>query len=200
MKNSPTFARNPRNLSLKRVVVTGIGLVSPLGIGTEVSWQALLAGQNGIVRISRFEVDDYSSQIAGEVKNFNPLDFMEKKEARKMDLFIQYAMAAAQLAVEDAAVPLEDLEGEECGVYVGSGIGGIGSIEDNHKTLLAKGPSRVSPFFLVSTIINEASGQISIRYRAKGPNSAIATEPQPAPLEHMLSVIHSGLLLEEMPS
>jgi len=92
-----------------------------------------------------------------------------------MDLFIQYAMAAAQLAVEDAAVPLEDLEGEECGVYVGSGIGGIGSIEDNHKTLLAKGPSRVSPFFLVSTIINEASGQISIRYRAKGPNSAIAT-------------------------
>ncbi len=172
MKHSPNFARDS---SLKRVVVTGIGLVSPLGIGTEVNWQALMAGQNGIVRISRFEVADYSSQIAGEVKNFNPLDFMEKKEARKMDLFIQYAMAAAQLAVEDAAIPLEDLEGEESGVYVGSGIGGIGSIEDTHKTLLAKGPNRVSPFFLVSTIINEASGQISIRYRAKGPNSATAT-------------------------
>ncbi len=172
MEKSEAFGRE---LSLRRVVVTGIGLVTPLGIGTELTWQALLAGKNGIDRISRFEVADYSSQMAGEVKNFNPLDFIEKREARKMDLFIQYAMVAAQLAVEDAALPIQALEGEQCGVYVGSGIGGIGSIEDTHKVLLNKGPGRVSPFFLVSTIINEASGQISIKYRARGPNSATAT-------------------------
>ena len=172
MKKSPL---SPRALSLRRVAVTGIGLVSPMGVGTEENWHALLAGKSRIRLISRFDVSDYTSQIAGEVAGFDPLRFIDRKEVRKMDLFIQYAIAAAQLAVEDSGLPLFSLEGDRCGVYIGSGIGGIGSIEDTHKTLLEKGPGRVSPFFLVSAIINEASGQISIRYKAKGPNSATAT-------------------------
>jgi len=134
-----------------------------------------MGGESGIRLITKFDVSDYSSKIAGEVKSFDPIEFIEKKEARKMDFFIQYAVVAAQLAVEDSGIRLDALEGDRCGVYVGSGIGGIGSLEDNHKKLLEKGPSRVSPFFLVSTIINEASGQISIKYKAKGPNSATAT-------------------------
>jgi 3-oxoacyl-[acyl-carrier-protein] synthase II len=140
-----------------------------------MNWSALLEGKNGIRLISRFDVSSYPSQIAGEVRRFDPVQFIEKKEVRKMDLFIQYAIAAAELAVEDSGLPRAVLEGDRCGVYVGSGIGGIGTIEDTHKTLLEKGPGRVSPFFLVSSIINEASGQISIRYKAKGPNSATAT-------------------------
>lgn len=172
MKNPPL---SPRVLSLRRVVVTGIGLVCPMGVGLEENWQALLAGKSGIRLISRFDASDYTSQIAGEVEEFDPLRFIEKKEVRKMDNFIQYAVAAAQLAVEDSEHPLSSLEGDRCGVYIGSGIGGIGSIEDTHRTLLEKGPGRVSPFFLVSAIINEASGQVSIRYKAKGPNSATAT-------------------------
>jgi len=134
-----------------------------------------MGGESGIRLITKFDVSDYSSKIAGEVKSFDPIEFIEKKEARKMDFFIQYAVVAAQLAVEDSGIRLDALEGDRCGVYVGSGIGGIGSLEDNHKKLLEKGPSRVSPFFLVSTLINEASGQISIKYKAKGPNSAPAT-------------------------
>lgn len=166
---------SPRVLSLRRVVMTGIGLVSPMGVGTEENWQALLAGKSGIRLISRFNASDYTSQIAGEMEEFDPLRFIEKKEVRKMDNFIRYAIAAAQLAVENSGHPFSSLEGDRCGVYIGSGIGGIGSIEDTHKTLLEKGPGRVSPFFLVSAIINEASGQVSIRYKAKGPNSATAT-------------------------
>lgn len=164
-----------RRISQRRVVITGIGLVTPLGIGTQKSWEALLAGKSGIGPISRFDVSRYSTRIAGEVKNFDPLNFIDKKEARKMDLFIQFGLAAAQLAVEDSGINPGALEGDRVGVYVGSGIGGIGLIEETHKVLLEKGPERVSPFFLVSSIINEAAGQISIRYRAKGPNSATAT-------------------------
>jgi 3-oxoacyl-[acyl-carrier-protein] synthase II len=159
----------------RRVVITGIGLISPLGVGTQKNWEALLAGQSGIGLISRFDASRFSTKIAGEVKDFRSLDFINRKEAKKMDLFIQYALAAAQLAVEDAAINPAALEGDQTGVYVGSGIGGIGAIEENHKVLLEKGPDRVSPFFLVSTIINEASGQISIRFKARGPNSATAT-------------------------
>ncbi len=159
----------------RRVVITGIGLVSPLGIGVEKNWEAASQGKGGIGLITRFDVSRYSSKIGGEVKSFDPIAFIDKKEVRKMDLFIQYALAAAELAVQNSGIDHGDLEGERCGVYVGSGIGGIGSIEDSHKTLLEKGPDRVSPFFLVSAIINEASGQISIKYRAKGPNSATAT-------------------------
>jgi 3-oxoacyl-[acyl-carrier-protein] synthase II len=164
-----------KSLPLRRVVVTGIGLVSPAGIGTQESWNALLEGKSGTDFITRFDASEYSTRIAAEVKNFDPLDFMERKEARKMDPFIQYALAAAQIAVDDSGTKPSDLEGDRCGVYVGSGIGGIGSIEETHKVLLEKGPSRVSPFFLISSIINEASGRISIRFKARGPNSATAT-------------------------
>jgi 3-oxoacyl-[acyl-carrier-protein] synthase II len=164
-----------RELFRRRVVITGIGMVSPLGVGTEKNWKNVLEGKSGVCTISRFDVSAFSTQIAAEVEDFDPLDFVEKKEVRKMDLFIQYAIAAAQLAVEDSGIPLASLEGERCGVYVGSGIGGIGSIEESHKKLLEQGPNRVSPFFLISTIINEASGQISIKYKASGPNSATAT-------------------------
>lgn len=166
---------SPRVLSPRRVVLTGIGVVSPLGIGVQTSWKTLLEGKSGICLISKFDVSEYPSKIAGEVKDFDPLQYIDKKEARKMDPFIQYAVAAAQLAVEDSGILLASLEGDRCGVYIGSGIGGIGTIEDTHKKLLEKGPGRVSPFFLVSTIINEAAGQVSIKYKAKGPNSATAT-------------------------
>jgi len=159
----------------RRVVITGIGLVSPLGVGTEKNWEALSKGKSGISLISRFDISKHSSKIAGQIKDFDPLCFIGKKEQRKMDAFIQYAMAAAQLAVQDSGLNPAAIEGDRCGVYVGSGIGGIGFIEETHKTLLEKGPDRVSPFFLVATIINEASGQISIKYRARGPNSATAT-------------------------
>jgi len=160
---------------LRRVVITGIGLVSPLGIGSEKNWKYLLSGKSGIGHISKFDTSGYSSKIAGEVKDFDPLEFIERKDARKMDPFIQYAVAAAHLAVEDSSIKLALLEGDRTGVYIGSGIGGIGSLENNHKILLDKGPDRVSPFFLIATIINEASGQISIKYGAKGPNLANAT-------------------------
>lgn len=166
-------ARGP--CSGRRVVITGLGLATPLGLGTAANWEALLHGRSGIGPITRFDVTRYATRFAGEVKGFDPLQFIDRKEVRKMDLFIQFALAAAELAVQDAAIPRERLASERCGVYVGSGIGGIGSIEETHKVLLEKGPGRVSPFFLIQTIINEASGQISIRFRAKGPNSATAT-------------------------
>lgn len=172
MGNSPSSEKKTVE---RRVVITGIGLVSPLGIGTKKNWDALLKGKSGVSRISRFDVSDYTSKIAGQVPDFNPLDFLDKKESRKMDLFIQFAYAAAEIAVKDSGIDSASLRGERTGVYVGSGIGGIGIIEDTHKTLLEKGPGRVTPFFLISTIINEASGQISIKYRAMGPNSATAT-------------------------
>lgn len=160
---------------MRRVVITGIGLVSPLGVGREKNWKHLLSGKNGIGHISKFDTSGFSSKIAGEVKDFDPLNFIERKQTRKMDPFIQYAVAAAHLAVEDSSIKLALLEGDRTGVYVGSGIGGIGSIEKNHKILLDKGPARVSPFFLIATIINEASGQISIKYGTTGPNLANAT-------------------------
>lgn len=164
-----------RQISLRRVVITGVGLVSPLGVGVERNWKAILDGENGIGPITKFDASEYSSRIAGEVKGFDPLDFIDRKEVRKMDHFIQYAIAAAHLAVEDSGIQGQILGGDRTGVYVGSGIGGIGAIENQHTILLEKGPGRVSPFFLISSIINEAAGQISIKYRARGPNSATAT-------------------------
>jgi 3-oxoacyl-[acyl-carrier-protein] synthase II len=159
----------------RRVVVTGVGLVSPLGTGTDRTWQALLRGESGIAGLTRFDVSRYATRFGGEVKDFDPLAFIDRKEVRKMDLFIRFALAAAELAVADSGVDRADLQSDRAGTYVGSGIGGLGSIEENHKILLEKGPDRVSPFFLIQTIINEASGQISIRYGAKGPNCANAT-------------------------
>jgi 3-oxoacyl-[acyl-carrier-protein] synthase II len=161
--------------SARRVVITGVGLLSPIGTGVDEHWQAVLEGKNGIGPITRFDASEFSSRIAGELKDFDPLDYLDRKEARKMDRFIQYGVVAAQMAVEDSGIELEDLKGDRAGVFVGSGIGGIGSIEETHKLLLEKGPGRVSPFFLISTIINEAAGQISIRYGSGGPNLATAT-------------------------
>ena len=159
----------------RRVVVTGLGLVSPLGTGTEKNWQALLRGESGIATLTRFDVTRYPTRFGGEVKDFDPLLFIDRKEVRKMDPFIRFAVAAAYLAVEDSGIPLGDLQSDRAGTYVGSGIGGLSSIEENLKILWEKGPDRISPFFLIQTIINEASGQISIRYGAKGPNCANAT-------------------------
>jgi 3-oxoacyl-[acyl-carrier-protein] synthase II len=161
--------------SSRRVVVTGLGLVTPLGIGREQTWKALCAGQSGIGRITRFDPTGYDAQIAGEVKGFDPAQFIEKKEIKKMDTFIHYAVAASQLAVDDAVLKVAPEESARVGVYIGSGIGGLGSIEHYHQILRDKGPGRVSPFFIPMTIINLASGQVAIRLGAKGPNSCAVT-------------------------
>ncbi|MCX8159548.1 MAG: beta-ketoacyl-ACP synthase II [Candidatus Saccharicenans sp.] len=162
-------------MKARRVVITGLGLVTPLGLGVDSNWQALLAGRSAISQITRFDPAGFPTRIAGEIRNFDVQQFIDRKEARKMDLFVQYAIAAAELAVQDSGIDTALLQGERTGVYVGSGIGGIGSIEETHRVLLEKGPDRVSPFFIIQTIINEAPGHISIRYRASGPNLANAT-------------------------
>jgi len=149
--------------------------VTPLGTGLSENWEALVSARSGIGPITRFDAMRHSSKIAGEVKGFDPLRFIEKREVRRMDPFIQYAIGASQMAVEDAGISPDVLAGDRTGVFIGSGIGGIGTIEEYHKVLLEKGPDRVSPFFLIATIINEASGQVSIRYKAGGPNSASVT-------------------------
>ena len=159
----------------RRVVVTGIGLVSALGIGTKETWAGLLAGQSGVTRITRLDVSGYATQIAAEVKGFDPLAFIEKKEIKKMDLFIQYAIAAAQFAMDDSGLQITETNAPNIGVYIGSGIGGFITIEREHEALLNGGPRKVSPFFIPSAIINLASGQVSIRFGAKGPNSATCT-------------------------
>ncbi|TKB90808.1 MAG: beta-ketoacyl-[acyl-carrier-protein] synthase II [Nitrospira sp.] len=161
--------------AVRRVVVTGLGLVTPLGTGVEKTWKAICAGESGIGRITRFDPTGYDAQIAGEVKDFDPAQFIEKKEIKKMDTFIHYAVGAAQLAVDDAGLRVAPEEATKVGVYIGSGIGGLGSIEHYHDVLRAKGPGRVSPFFIPMTIINLASGQVAIRIGAKGPNSCAVT-------------------------
>jgi len=161
--------------SARRVVITGIGLVTPLGVGTRKNWEAALRGEGGIGPITRFDASRHATRFAGQVPGFDPVAFIDRKEVRKMDLFIQFGVAAAVLAVEDAGIDHARLEGDRTGVYIGSGVGGIGGLEETHKVLLEKGPDRVSPFFLPSIIINEASGQVSIKYRSRGPNSATAT-------------------------
>jgi len=159
----------------RRVVVTGIGLVSSLGVGTEANWQALCAAKNGIGRISRFDASQYACQIAGEVKAFDPLQFIEKKDVKKMDVFIQFAIAASQFAMDDAGLTITPEAAPRVGVFIASGIGGFSTIEREHKALLEGGPRRISPFFIPSAIINLAAGQVSIRFGAKGPNSATST-------------------------
>jgi 3-oxoacyl-[acyl-carrier-protein] synthase II len=157
------------------VVVTGIGLVSSLGIGTEANWTSLLAGTSGIGRVTRFDVSQFACQIAGEVSGFDPLDFIEKKDVKKMDVFIQYAIAAADFAMKSAALTITPELAPRIGVFIASGIGGFGTIEREHKAYLDGGPRRISPFFIPSAIINLAAGQVSIRFGAKGPNSATCT-------------------------
>jgi 3-oxoacyl-[acyl-carrier-protein] synthase II len=159
----------------RRVVVTGVGLVTPLGIGTEVSWESIRAGKTGIGPITQFDAAAFSCRIAGEVKGFNPGDYIEKKEIKKMGRFIQFAVAAADFALKDSGLKVTPEDAEQVGVYIGSGIGGFEVIEREHRTLLEHGPRRISPFFIPATIINLASGYVSIRSGAKGPNSATAT-------------------------
>jgi 3-oxoacyl-[acyl-carrier-protein] synthase II len=159
----------------RRVVVTGIGLVSAVGIGTNETWSAVRAGTSGVTRITKFDVSGYATQIAAEVKGFDPLAFIEKKDVKKMDLFIQYAVAAAQFAMDDSRLEITRENATNIGVYIGSGIGGFITIEREHEALLSGGPRKVSPFFIPSAIINLASGQVSIRFGAKGPNSATCT-------------------------
>jgi 3-oxoacyl-[acyl-carrier-protein] synthase II len=159
----------------RRVVVTGVGLVSPLGTGTDTNWAALCAGQSGIGPITRFDASQHSARIAGEVKGFDPLRFIEKKDIKKMDVFIQLAIAASQFAMDDASLSITDDLAPRAGVFIASGIGGFSTIEREHKALLAGGPRRISPFFIPAAIINLAAGQVSIRFGAKGPNSATCT-------------------------
>jgi 3-oxoacyl-[acyl-carrier-protein] synthase II len=159
----------------RRVVITGIGLVSSLGIGTAATWQALLAGTSGVTRVTKFDITAYAAQIAAEVKGFDPLNFVEKKDVKKMDVFIQYALAASQFAMDDSGLRITPENAPDIGVFIGSGIGGFQTIEREHSALLAGGPRKISPFFIPSAIINLASGQVSIRFGAKGPNLASCT-------------------------
>jgi 3-oxoacyl-[acyl-carrier-protein] synthase II len=159
----------------RRVVVTGIGLVSSLGIGTEANWEALCAARSGIGAITKFDASEFATRIAGEVKGFDPLRFIEKKDVKKMDVFIQYAIAASQFAIDDAGLEITPELQPRTGVFIASGIGGFTTIEREHKALLEGGPRKISPFFIPSAIINLAAGQVSIRFGAKGPNSATCT-------------------------
>ncbi len=159
----------------RRVVVTGLGLVTPVGNSVEVTWSALAAGQSGADYIKKFDAEKFPVRFACEVKDFNPLDYVEKKEARKMGAFIQYAIAASQEAVDNSGIKITDDIAESVGTYISSGIGDFWAIEREHEKLFKDGPGRVSPFFIPSSIVNLASGQVSIRHNAKGPNSATAT-------------------------
>lgn len=162
-------------MARRRVVVTGVGLLSSVGKGTEESWAAIKAGKNGVRRITQFDASDFACRIAGEVEDFDPLQYVDKKDVKKMGRFIQFAMAASEFAVNSAKLRSKPEDAERIGVYIGSGIGGFEVIEREHKVLLQRGPSRISPFFIPSCIVNLASGYVSIKYNAKGPNSATAT-------------------------
>ena len=157
------------------MVVTGVGLLTPLGIGTDSTWEAVRRGVSGIGPITQFDASAFSCRIAGEVKGFDPANYIEKKEIKKMGRFIQFAIAAAEFALSDSGLKITPEIAESVGVYIGSGIGGFEVIEREHQTLLEHGPRRISPFFIPATIVNLASGQVSIRSGAKGPNSATAT-------------------------
>jgi 3-oxoacyl-[acyl-carrier-protein] synthase II len=157
------------------VVVTGVGLISPVGIGTEPTWRALLAGESGVGPITRFDASRFPTRIAAEVEGFDPGDYVEKKEIKKSDTFIHYAIAAAGFALEDSGLVIDGGNAERVGVIIGSGIGGLPLIEQMDRTLVERGPDRVSPFFIPGLIVNMAAGQVSIRTGAKGPNTAPCT-------------------------
>jgi 3-oxoacyl-[acyl-carrier-protein] synthase II len=166
-------------MSRRRVVITGLGLISPVGIGVEPSWQALVAGRSGIGPITLFDASTYPTRIAGEVKGFEPGDWMDKKEARRNDRFIQFALAAAEMAIKDSGLDMSKEDPEMVGCIVGAGMGGLGTIEESRTLVTERGLKRLTPFFIPSLIINLAPGQISLRYGMKGPNfstvSACAT-------------------------
>jgi 3-oxoacyl-[acyl-carrier-protein] synthase II len=162
-------------LEKRRVVITGIGMVTPLGIGNDPTWAGLLEGRSGVSLITKFDTSAYPCKIAGEIRDFAPENWIEKKEIKKSDTFIHYAIAASQFAVDDAGLEVTPEIGDRVGVIIGSGIGGLPLIEETHKKLLEKGPGRISPFFIPGLIVNLASGHVSIRFGARGPNSAPAT-------------------------
>jgi len=159
----------------RRVVITGIGMISPLGVGNDPTWRGLIEGRSGVHKITKFDASAYACQIAGEVHGFNPEEWIEKKEVKKSDTFIHYAVAAAQMAITDSGIDSTKEDGDRFGVIIGSGIGGLPLIEEMHRKLLERGPSRISPFFIPGLIVNLASGHISIRFNCRGPSSAPAT-------------------------
>jgi 3-oxoacyl-[acyl-carrier-protein] synthase II len=159
----------------RRVVVTGVGLLSSVGIGTEACWEALCAGRSGIGPITHFDASKFAARIAGEVKGFDPLQYMDKKDVKKADVFIQFALAAAEFAVQDARLDVTPDVADNVGVFIASGIGGFSTIESEHLALINGGPRRISPFFIPASIINLAAGQVSIRFGARGPNLATCT-------------------------
>ncbi|MGE5242428.1 MAG: beta-ketoacyl-ACP synthase II [Bacteroidota bacterium] len=163
-------------MSKRRVVITGLGILSPVGIGVAENWRNILAGKSGISRITHFDATGYSAMIAGEVKDFDPARFgITEKEARRMDRFIQLGMAAGIEAIEDSGIEVTEANAERIGVHIGSGIGGVGTIEDTMLTIKEKGPRRVSPFYVPMSIINMISGDLSVMYGLKGPNLAMVT-------------------------
>jgi len=159
----------------RRVVITGVGVISPVGNDADTFWKSLQEGKSGIDKITSFDASDYPTQIAGEVKNFDPEQYMDKREVRRTDRYVQFALAAAKMAVQDAKLEITDENAEQVGVYIGSGIGGLSTWEDQHQVLIEKGPRRVSPFFIPMMIANMASGLVSIEYGAKGPTSSAIT-------------------------
>jgi len=159
----------------RRVVITGAGLVTPVGIGIDENWENITSGKSGVGEITHFDTSDFPVKIAGEVKNFTPEDFVDKKDCRKFDKFIIYSLAAAELAVQNSGLDINKIDSERAGTIIGSGIGGFKTIEDTHEILMTKGPKRISPFFIPSAIINMASGMVSIKYGLKGPNLSVVT-------------------------
>ncbi|MHC1746161.1 MAG: beta-ketoacyl-ACP synthase II [Negativicutes bacterium] len=159
----------------KRVVVTGLGAITPIGMGKQEFWQALLEGKSGVARITRFDPTDYTTQIAGEVKNFDATQYIDKKEAKRMDRFTQFAIAAAKMALEDSGLDLTTENLQRIGTVVGTGIGGIDTLNDQYKVLFDKGPNRISPFFVPMMIANMAAGQVSINMGLQGPCSCVIT-------------------------
>jgi 3-oxoacyl-[acyl-carrier-protein] synthase II len=159
----------------KRVVITGMGMISPLGFGVEKNWEAICQGRSGIGLITRFDATDFATKIAGEVKGFNPEDYIDKKETKKMDIFIQYALASGMMAIQDSQLKIDESNADRVGVLVGAGMGGLTTIEKYHSILLKHGPKRISPFFIPMLIVNLAPGQMSIYFGARGPNSSVVT-------------------------
>ncbi len=159
----------------RRVVITGVGLVTALGVGTDATWEGLCAGRSGVSEITGFDTTDFSAKIAAEIKDFDPLEWIEKKEVKKMDRFIHCAIAASAFAMERSGLEIAPELAERAGVFIGSGIGGFNIIEREHNNLIRGGPRKISPFFIPSSIINLAAGQVSIRFGARGPNSAPCT-------------------------
>jgi 3-oxoacyl-[acyl-carrier-protein] synthase II len=162
-------------LEKRRVVVTGLGIISPLGVGLQKNWESACAGISGLGPITKFDATEYPAKIAGEVKGFNPEDYIDKKEIRRMDTFLHYALAAGKMALEDSGLVITDENAERVGVVVGSGLGGLETIEKYHSILLENGPKKISPFFIPMLIVNLAPGQISMHFGCKGPNTSIVT-------------------------